>query len=54
MIDQKNGGDGGYTTKAQKVDRTTITKGIYLKVHFLMSLNTGGTMLDFNFIFLQA
>lgn len=32
MIGQKNGGDGRYTTKAQKVDKKTITKGIYSKV----------------------
>ena len=38
---------GGYdenTTKASKVDDNTFTKVIYRKmVHFLMSLNSGGT-----------
>ena len=44
MIGQRDGGDGMYTTKAQKADRMAIIEVIYRRwVHFLTSLNSGGT-----------
>jgi len=44
MIGQKNGGDAKKRTKVQEANRIVITKVIYGRwVHFLMSLNPGGT-----------
>ena len=52
MIGQKDGGDGRNTTKAQKADSMAITNVIYgRRVHFLTSLNHGGTMFGGRFIF---
>jgi hypothetical protein len=41
---KKSGGDDENTTKASKADDNAFTMVIYRKlVHFLMSLNSGGT-----------
>ena len=49
MIGQRDVGGGMYITKFQKADRMVITK-VKRWVHFLTSLNHGGTVLGFGFI----
>ena len=41
---KQSGGDGKNTTRAQKADNNAFAMVIYRRlVHFLMSLNSGGT-----------
>jgi len=55
MIGQNDGGDGRYTTKAQKADNMSITKVIYRRwVHFLTCLNSGGTYAQWQVYFLTS
>ena len=52
MIGQKNGGDGRYITKAQRADRTKITKGIYSKEgSFFNELESSGNYALFSVSF---
>ena len=55
MIGQTDGGDGKNTTKVRKPDRMAITKVIYRRwVHFLTSLNSGGTYAQWRVYFLMS